>query len=92
MSSKTYLNWETDRTSPMIRFWPAIIGYLGEYPFTPPTTLGARLREKRRRTGWTYREAAAAAGIDEGTWRETELSGDSKTARMADFLDRRLGS
>ena len=28
----TYANWETGRTSPMIRFWPAIIDFLGHQP------------------------------------------------------------
>lgn len=68
----TVLNWETDRCNPPIQSMPAILGFLRYDPFPPPTTLGERLLQTRRRQGWSTREAARQLGVDRTTWNDWE--------------------
>jgi DNA-binding XRE family transcriptional regulator len=46
--SHSVSEWEKDHAKPGIRFWPAIIGFLGYDPHPEPRTLGEGLRAKRR--------------------------------------------
>ena len=87
----TYLNWEKDRRAPLIRHWPALIDFLGGDPNPEPRTLGERMKAKRRQMGWTTRMAAAAAGVDEGTWRYAETSSTARTARVRSGIEACVG-
>ena len=83
----TYPNWEKGRNEPLIRYWPAIIEFLGCDPNPTPTTLGGRMKAKRRHMGWTTRMAADQAGIDEGTWRCVEMSSSARTLRVQSAIE-----
>lgn len=61
--------WERDEREPLDRSWPALIAYLGRVPWPPPTSLSEQLLAERRRRGLAIFEAAAAAGVDETTFR-----------------------
>lgn len=87
----TYLNWEKDRREPLIRNWPALIDFLGGDPNPTPTTLGERMKTKRRQMGWTARMAAGQAGVDEGTWRYAETSSTARTARVRSAIEACVG-
>ena len=49
---------------------PAILSFLGYYPFPKPTTVGERLLRYRREHGWTTSEAAGQLGVDRTTWQD----------------------
>lgn len=51
---------------------PAILHFLGYDPFPPPTTLGGRLLQARRKHGWSTSEAARQLGVDRTTWQDWE--------------------
>jgi DNA-binding XRE family transcriptional regulator len=64
----TIINWEKNRTEPLVCHFPAIIAFLGYDPFPLPQTLSGRMLAKRRAMGWSIAEAARQLGVDEGTW------------------------
>jgi len=68
----TYLLWEQDRTTPMIRMWPRVIKFLGYYPFREPQSLTERLLAARRHRGICHRKAASMLSVDEGSYRYWE--------------------
>ena len=68
----TVTEWERDHKTPEIRFWPAIIAFLGYDPHPEPRTLGERLRARRRALGLSIAEAAQRLGVDEGTFGKWE--------------------
>jgi hypothetical protein len=77
VSTGTYFLWETDRTTPTTRYYPAILDWLGYDPFPAPTTLPERIATKRRLLGLSIERAAALLGVDEETFRRWE-SGEWK--------------
>ena len=87
----TICNWETNRTSPQLRFIPKIITFLGYVPYdTQSGTLGKRIVAYRRVMGITQKEFARRLGIDPSTlarW-ETGRGQPSKKLRerLEDFL------
>jgi transcriptional regulator with XRE-family HTH domain len=67
--TQTYGYWERGRTEPELRFFPAIIRFLGYDPAPADSTvpLGERLRAARRREGFSQRELARRLGLDPTT-------------------------
>jgi DNA-binding XRE family transcriptional regulator len=68
----TYLLWETDRATPTVRYWPAIVRFLGYRPWPEPQTLPEMIMARRRLLGLTVLDAAKLTGVDEGTFRRWE--------------------
>jgi transcriptional regulator with XRE-family HTH domain len=68
----TVLNWERERTTPLIRLLPALFAFLGYSPLPEPSTVSERLLHLRRELGWSIREAARQLGVDPTTWRDWE--------------------
>jgi DNA-binding XRE family transcriptional regulator len=68
----TYLLWETDRSTPTVRYYPAIFRFLDYDPFPAPTSLAERVASKRRALGLSIKQAAKLVGVDEGTFRRWE--------------------
>ena len=83
-------DWEKDHKEPEIRFWPAIIAFLGYDPHPEPQTVGERLRAKRRSLGLSIVAAAGRLGVDEGTFgqweREIRQPMGNHLAVVAQFL------
>jgi transcriptional regulator with XRE-family HTH domain len=72
----TLLNWEKGRVAPDVRFWPAILRYLGYDPRPAPAAFGGRLRAAREAEGLSHRELARRLGLDPGTvaaWERDEI-------------------
>lgn len=67
-----YLNWENGYAVPAVRFYPAIIQYLGYEPWSAPVSLPEKLILERRRRGLSVKRAARQVGVDEGTWTRWE--------------------
>ena len=82
--------WEKDHAKPSIRFWPAIIAFLGYDPYPEPRTLGERLRAKRRALGFTIAEAARWLEVDEGTFGKWEHGTGEPIRRHARVVTRFL--
>jgi DNA-binding XRE family transcriptional regulator len=87
VSSATIVNWETGRTEPPVNHWPAIVAFLGYNPAPPPTTIGERMLAYRRRDGLSIKEAAARAGVDEGSWAQWERTGMIVWRRYRDAME-----
>ena len=47
----TYITWETDRSKPVIKWWPSIIEFLGYDPNPAPVCIATGLVAARRRLG-----------------------------------------
>jgi len=73
-----YLNWETNQCEPFVRYYPAIIAFLGYAPWQAATTRQEQLLQFRRVQGWSIRQAAFEAGVDEGTWGRWEKADQSE--------------
>ncbi len=90
IGADAYLLWETGRTKqPEQRYYPAILAYLGYDPFPPPQTLPERIAAKRRQLGITIKQAAALAGVDEGTfgrWANGEWKPKMSGGKIEAFL------
>jgi len=68
ITKETIYNWETNRTSPPLRFVPQIIQFLGYVPhYATSGTLGERIVKARRLKGLTQRELARRLGVDPTT-------------------------
>ncbi len=61
------LNWEKGKTEPGIRFYPAIMQFLGYCPGHYPKTIGDRIRLHRIHRGLSISELATILGVDPGT-------------------------
>lgn len=68
----TYLLWEKDRAKPTVRYYPAILTFLGYDPFPRAQTLAGKIAAKRRALGMTIDKAAQLAGVDPGTFAHWE--------------------
>jgi transcriptional regulator with XRE-family HTH domain len=64
---KTYENWEQGKYEPELRFFPAIISFLGYDPTPEPTSLPERILAARRREGISQKELARKLGLDSST-------------------------
>lgn len=63
-------NWERDVESPMIRFIPKIVEFLGYDPIPEPKTIPERIAYARRRLGMTQVNLAKALRVDSvSIWR-----------------------
>ena len=86
----TVLNWELGKRTPLIPKLRRVFDFLGYDPFPPPTTVADRLRQERRRRGWSAREAAGHIGVDRCTWTAWEAGGivvrPMHRTRLAQFL------
>ena len=68
--------WEKGRVAPDVRFWPAILAFLGYDPRPEPEGFGGRLKRAREDEGLTERELARQLGLDPSTvsaWERGEV-------------------
>lgn len=65
-------NWEMNRRTVEVRFYPAIIAFLGYNPLPHPATRGQLIRYRRISRGWSRKRLAAKLGIDEATIRRID--------------------
>jgi transcriptional regulator with XRE-family HTH domain len=72
VNAATITNWERNTSTPVTRYIPAIIRFLGYDPLPSPDSLPERLRWVRRQLGLTQREMAERIGVDPCTLRDWE--------------------
>lgn len=73
-----YLRWETDQSEPYVRYYPAIIAFLGYAPWRQAESRQEHMLQFRRQRGWSIERAAKQAGVDEGTWGRWEKADQSE--------------
>ncbi|WP_457130212.1 helix-turn-helix domain-containing protein [Mucilaginibacter sp. HD30] len=60
--------WENGRSAPQIRLYPAIIAFLGYYPFEKDlTTVSGQIEFVRNANGWNYGRMAKEFPVDATT-------------------------
>lgn len=91
VSPWTILNWEKGNTEPTIFSVPTILEFLGYDPYPESETIQEHLVAKRRKMGWSIKEAAEIVGVDPGTWGNWErgqmILYRQHRARVARLLD-----
>jgi len=76
----TVLNWERGKTQPVVRYYPAIIAFLGYNPLPAAgETFPERLKAARRAQGMSWKRLAAYLGVWETTVRDWENGTHSPT-------------
>ena len=76
VSTNTYLDWEKDRRTPPIKYFPSIIKYLGTDPSYSQDRPSQEIAAKRRSLGLTIKQAAVLAGVDPDTFSKWEKEDD----------------
>ena len=60
--------WENNRSHPQIRYYPAIISFLGYYPFDHETeSLAGKIKYCRYSKGYSYKQLGVALGVNGST-------------------------
>jgi DNA-binding XRE family transcriptional regulator len=59
----TITAWEVGRVEPKVSYLPRIVAFIGYDPFPKGSSLGERLRAKRKRQGLTQYQLADRLGI-----------------------------
>lgn len=74
-----------------IRFYPAILAFLGYNPLQDPKTRGQAIRRERYTRGWSRQQLARAAGVDEGTIQRLENDRKGMAKKPAQAVRKVLG-
>ena len=85
-------NWEVGRSEPILRFLPAILGFLGYDPRPTPTTVSERLVAYRLARGWARPRLAAELRIDPSTLARWETGKREPWGVYVERVDRLLTS
>jgi DNA-binding transcriptional regulator YiaG len=98
VDKKCVVNWETNRSTPQVRYMAAIIDFLEYNPLPPANGIGGELVRQRTTLGVSQRQSAASMEVDPASlarWErgEKELWGSSWTVyrscrRIAQESDR----
>jgi transcriptional regulator with XRE-family HTH domain len=83
-------NWEAGRTSIEVRYYPALIEFLGYNPLPQPMTPGESIRRERMTRGWSRRKLACVAGVDEATVSRIETDTKGAARRSWTRIDAAL--
>ena len=85
-------NWEKGKTQPVVRYYPAIIRFLGYNPL-PPAGDGfpSQLKAARKQRGLSWKRLAKELGVWETTVRDWENGTHRPTKSLYDRLCHYLG-
>jgi site-specific DNA recombinase len=86
----TVLGWENGKNEPEVRYLPRIILFLGYDPLPRGTTLGDRLRAKRREQGLSRKRTAGVLKIDEATLARYEAGQSMPKGARLEAIERFL--
>jgi transcriptional regulator with XRE-family HTH domain len=90
VSGATITTWERNASTPVARYIPAIIRFLGYDPLPSADSLPERLRRARRLLGLTQREMAERLGVDPCTLRDWEAGLHQPTRGSLEVIGRFL--
>ena len=88
VNAATITNWERNESTPVVRYVPAIVRFLGYDPIPPASSLPERLAAARRELGLTQRRMAERLGVDPGTLRDWEAGRHQPTGRSLNLITR----
>ena len=90
-SKAAFLMWEKGRSSPEIRFWPAIVEFLGYDPSPEPRSTAERLKAARRAAGWSQKRLALVLGVDPSAVQDWEAGKEPHLLRCRRAVEKLLG-
>jgi DNA-binding transcriptional regulator YiaG len=88
----TITGWESNATTPEVRYMPAIIQFLGYNPSLAASSLPERLATARRVLGLSQRKMARKLGVDPATLMGWEAGRHQPTDKSLDLIARVLRS
>lgn len=81
-------HWETNYAEPQIQFYPAIIAFLGYYPFDHETeTVSGKLLYIRNSRGYSYEALAPILNVHASTVRSWELNEHKPSAAKLRLIE-----
>jgi DNA-binding transcriptional regulator YiaG len=86
VNGTTTTNWEGYAPTPMTRYIPAVIRFLGYDQTPPPSSLPERLTAARRKLGLTQREMARRPGVDPSTLQGWEAGSHMPTNSSVEMI------
>lgn len=84
-------NWEAGRTTIAMRFYPALLEFLGHSPFPQCQSEGQLIERERKTRGWSRKRLALLAGVDEATVKRLEIDRPRIVPRSRAAVPRILG-
>jgi transcriptional regulator with XRE-family HTH domain len=91
VNTLTICNWESNKSSPFIRYIPKIIRFLGYNPLPSGQTLPEKLHMTRRVLGLSQEDLARKLGVDPTTVRGWEAGRHKPIRRYLEKIERVLG-
>ena len=88
IDSRTVFNWENGKMQPSLRFYPAIIQFLGYCPVQYPKTISERIRLHRIHRGLSISELANILGVDPTTVGNWERNKKSPLRQSSAYIER----
>jgi DNA-binding XRE family transcriptional regulator len=83
VNTLTICNWESNKSTPFIRYIPKIIRFLGYNPLPTGRTLAEKLNAARKVLGVSQKALAKSLGVDESTLRSWEAERHHPTERSS---------
>jgi DNA-binding transcriptional regulator YiaG len=90
VDTTTICNWESNASTPAIRYLPVIIQFLGYDPQPSVDLLPDRLATARRTLGLSQRKMAENLGVDPGTVQGWEAGRHQPTGKSLEIIGRIL--
>lgn len=88
VSEDTITGWENNRYQPQLRHYPAIIAFIGYYPFKHETgSFAGKIRLLRFSKGYSYKQLGLLLGVNGSTARGWEQAKNVPTKRHMDTVD-----
>lgn len=88
VSEDTITGWENNRSQPQIQHYPAIIAFLGYYPFEHETeSFAGKIKQLRYSKGYSYKQLGTLLGVNATTVRGWEQAKNIPTKRHRHTVD-----
>jgi DNA-binding XRE family transcriptional regulator len=87
VSDESIYYWENGRSVPQVQLYPAIIAFLGYYPFEHDTrTIAGKLQQLIYCNGWSHKECAKMLRLDSGTIKRILLGKRTMTTKIVTII------
>ena len=88
IDSRTVFNWENGKTQPSVRFYPAILQFLGYCPVQFPKTIGERIRLHGIYRGFSISEFTNILSVDPTTVGNWERGAKNPFRQSSAYIER----